>query len=109
MPQLSLYLSEYVGTTKILAGRTEGEKLRKRLKLNSLDKKQDIDIIIIVIPDDLFGIAPSFFLGLFGQSIHSLGDANFKQRYIFECQPILYERIQTFISYASSSVFFKNL
>lgn len=76
--QISPYRSS---GAKIFTGRDNGINARKALDLNSLDN--DDDDINILIPNDTWGINPSFFGGLFEGSIKKLGNG-FNGKYVFK-------------------------
>ena len=52
---------------KIFVGRDRGIEIRKKLQLDVLEEKNDI--IIVLLPMDIWTINPSFFRGLFEQSV----------------------------------------
>lgn len=84
--------------SKVLSGRNEGKLWRKKFKLDNLDK---CDCKVIVdIPEDLFSINISFFLGLFGNSVRKLGEKAFKEKYEFSCDEVIMEDIDTGIKNA---------
>lgn len=63
-------------------GRPEGNDVRKQLKLEKLDgdKKQ----YVITMPSDTTSFNPSFFLGLFYESMKKLSWNGFNQKYVFD-------------------------
>lgn len=74
-------LSKYRGNgAKIFTDRDNGVKARKELELNELDN--GTDTIYVVLPSDTWGINPSFFGGLFEESVKKFGD-NFRDKYVF--------------------------
>jgi len=62
-------------------GRKQGEDARKQLKLDLLDKSDDV--IELVVPKDTTSFNPSFFLGLLYASISRLGVDHFRNKYNF--------------------------
>lgn len=60
-------------------GRTEGEKVREKLNLNACDV--DDNRYTVTIPDDTTSFNPSFFLGLFYDSIEKLKWEGFTGKY----------------------------
>lgn len=63
------------------SGRPEGKDVRENLKLN--DKDKDSKTYIIQMPDDTTSFNPSFYLGLFFDSIKTLGGIEkFSQKYM---------------------------
>ncbi|MCM1179253.1 MAG: hypothetical protein NC347_03275 [Clostridium sp.] len=65
---------------KIFTSRDNGINARSELDLDALDQKSEI--INVLIPSDTWSINPSFFGGLFEDSIKFYGDA-FETHYIF--------------------------
>ncbi len=78
-----LDLARYRGSVenRVLAGREEGKQVRKVAKVEQLD--QLLSIVEVKIPQDLFSLTSSYFLGLFGDSIRELGEARFREHYRF--------------------------
>lgn len=64
------------------AGRPEGQQVRKELRLNQLDT--DDNSYLIVLPDDTTSFNPSFYLGLFFDSIKRLEWEKFHDKYQFD-------------------------
>jgi hypothetical protein len=76
--------------SKFLSGRPSGEAARKHFKLDNLDvipEKVEVDI-----PQDLYGVNISFFLGMFGPSIRKRGTQYFRDHYLFN-GPEVHNRI----------------
>lgn len=70
-------------TIKYLSGRALGEKVRKASNLNELEDK--FEYIIIIMPINVTAINPSYFLGLFGDSVRKcLTEERFLNKFIFE-------------------------
>lgn len=65
--------------SRVYTGRTQGESVRRELKLSSIEK--DNDEIEILIPEETASLNPSFFLGLLYDSIKALGIENFRTKY----------------------------
>lgn len=74
--------------SKVYAGRDRGEFVRVKEELDALDV-QVTDEIEIHVPVDTFSLNSSFFLGLFGDSIRSLGEAEFRRRFRFTGRPVV--------------------
>lgn len=53
--------------SRIFSGRPRGEECRAEMQLDAHDHARDI--VNIIIPNDIFSINMSFFLGLFGRSV----------------------------------------
>lgn len=63
----------------ILAGREKGEKLKKLLNLQELES----DTITIIVPESIYTITTSFFVGMFGDTVKRLGQEKFLEIYNF--------------------------
>lgn len=77
------------------AGRPEGQQVREELKLKTLDT--DVNLYSIVLPDDTTSFNPSFYLGLFFESVKKLGWEKFQEKYQFDYtifRPVLAEVIR---------------
>jgi hypothetical protein len=57
----------------VLAGREKGVAIRNRWGLDKIDKNQEQ--VEIMIPENLYSLNSSYFLGLFGPSVRSLGES----------------------------------
>lgn len=68
---------------KVLSGRDTGILARMSEELEEFDKEKD-SICKVVIPKQIWSLNSSFFLGLFGPSIRSLGEAGFRNKYEFD-------------------------
>ncbi len=68
-------------TQKVFAGREAGQACREFFKLDELDKVGTE--IRVTIPEEVYSVNASFFLGMFGDSIRSLGKDRFRSRYHF--------------------------
>lgn len=84
--------------SKILSGRDEGEAARVKLKMEKLDIS--VNQVKIIVPDDIWSINSSFFLGLFGESIRKMGEDGFREKFIFECSESVSEDVEESIKYA---------
>ena len=67
-------LKDYIESKKVLAGRTNGEDIRKKINLEKIE---------IIIPNDVFSFNSSYFLGMFGESVKKLGKEKFEEKYQF--------------------------
>lgn len=85
-------LKEYRGNNSTMfTGRPQGEHVREKLGLDSLDKKNVK--VCVIIPKGTTSFNPSFFLGLFYDSYSLLGEENFKDKYLFEYKELESEYI----------------
>ena len=84
-------LGKYCSATIVLSGRTKGEKIRKELQLQTIDK--EAEPIAVEVPLGVVSMNSSFFLGLFGPSVRQLGAENFKRKYMFKARPAVVEDV----------------
>lgn len=68
---------------RVFTGRAHGEQLRTRLNLDQDDQTDGLNVTVIV-PANTLSLNSSFFLGLFGPSVRTLGKDGFYTRYTFE-------------------------
>lgn len=92
--ELQKYLSN-VG--EILSGRDTGQIVRKKSNLENEEKKYSK--VIIILPENIIGINPSFFLGFLGDSVRNCSSKDaflekFKIIYDIEKNPYLIEDIE---------------
>jgi hypothetical protein len=66
---------------RVYAGRDRGEAARRDARLADADAAGEA--IVVLIPEDVFSINSSFFLGMFGDSIRLLGEDGFRRQYTF--------------------------
>ena len=69
--------------SKILSGRHFGMQVRKKMKLDEIDKTEEQ--VTIIIPDDIWSLNSSYFIGVFEKSVNYLGEENFRNKYVFQC------------------------
>lgn len=62
-------------------GRPQGKNARKELHLDNIEEK--FDKVKIIIPESTTSFNPSFFLGMFYESIKKLGVKKFNDKYQF--------------------------
>lgn len=97
---LSNYLKNNI---QMLVGRELGSSIREILDLDSIDKNNEI--VIIKIPDNIFCMTSSFFIGLFGPSIIKLDKYRFMYKYKFECNKMIYETIEDGINRSLNKIY----
>ncbi len=68
-------------TQKVFAGREAGHACREFFRLDELDKVGRE--IRVTISEEVYSVNASFFLGMFGDSIRSLGKDRFRSQYHF--------------------------
>ena len=94
-----IVIREYVKKdSKLLSERPNGEKVREQLKLNQKDK--DPYTYEIVIDNDFTSLNSSFWLGMFGESVRTLNEEKFREKYIFKCKDVFLEKIDACIEIA---------
>lgn len=95
-------LKQYIQNKKVLSGRDNGVNLRKRLEIDKIENENDE--IKIIIPQDVFALNSSYFLGWLGKSVRDLGKENFEKKYLFECNEIVKLNIEDGINDALNNI-----
>lgn len=90
-------------SSKVLSGRKDGYEARKKLQIDKIDASQII--VTIYVSPMVYSINPSFFLGLFGQSIEVLGETKFREKYKFDCSDAIMIKIEQGIQRAVNAFF----
>lgn len=72
-------LVQGLGSARVISGRPKGEARRAKEKLDTYDVIPDMGYRLVV-PEKVFSVSSSFLLGLFGDSIRTLGEARFRER-----------------------------
>jgi hypothetical protein len=86
----------------VYTGRSRGEALRRELRLDEADAKEEV--VEIDIPEDTYTISSSFFLGLFGPSVVKAGSKEaFYSYYHFRSPEFLKEVMDGYVSRALQS------
>lgn len=85
MPTIQLNNYRTPGT-RVFSGRERGKAVRDEIDFAALELTKEL--IVIEIPEDTIAFNPSFFLGLFGDTIRRLGRAEFDKKYNFSAKPI---------------------
>lgn len=87
----------------VYAGRPRGERARKQLKLDEQDKNGLV--VNVRVPDDIYSLNSSFFLGLFGPSVIYFGNRNdFLKKYVFNAPSFVIDEIDKGIDRALAEV-----
>lgn len=82
----------------VFTGRSRGEESRRRL---GLDKIGEDEIVEVTIPDDVYTITSSYFLGLFGPSVRKAGSREkFMEKFVFKAPAHVSEKLGDFITRA---------
>ncbi len=66
---------------RVFAGRDRGRAVRNAAQLDAVDQADAT--VEVRVPDDVYSINSSFFLGMFGKSVRNLGAEEFRRRYHF--------------------------
>lgn len=73
----------------VLSGRDLGEKQRQKFSLDNIDK--NTKLYKVIIPKNIVSINPSFFLGVFGNSVRYFkSKEKFLEKYEFDCNENAY-------------------
>jgi len=64
----------------VFTGRERGQQARIDLKLDQLAANE---VVEVRIPEDTYAVTSSFFLGLFGPSVRTLGGEGFARQFQF--------------------------
>lgn len=101
---MEINLAEYIGEkVRVLSGYEFGRWLRRVLQLNRLDRVTGMTVTI-KIPDKLYSLNVSFFLGLFEDSMKYLGVEHFRRKYLFTCTPEIRRCVEDGIRHTYLSV-----
>ncbi|MCD1265534.1 hypothetical protein B5M44_11620 [Shinella sumterensis] len=103
MVEFMIDLSKFTGDRKVrnLSGKERGMAAREDLKLDQLDLTDGQ--VEVIIPEYLDTISPSFFQGLFSQSIAKLqGREGFLRKYQFRASEQLMQWVNIGIRNATS-------
>lgn len=67
--------------TLVFAGRDRGKLVRSKARVDETD--QGGEKVEVRVPEEIFSVTSSFFLGMFALSIQKLGEDAFRQHYVF--------------------------
>ncbi|MBO6510893.1 MAG: hypothetical protein JJ866_24855 [Roseibium sp.] len=80
------------GEVRNLSGHERGQAARAKFGLADLDQANER--VVISIPDFIYTITPSFFQGMFAESVRQLGGRDkFLDRYQFNADPVVLQQI----------------
>ena len=80
----------------VYIGRPKGEATRKKFRLDEIDRSETQ--VIIEIPDDIYSINSSYFLGMFGPSIKFAGSREaFLKKFKFSASDAILSKIDKYI------------
>ena len=89
-------LEELTGAGRVqnLSGRLRGLAAREKFHLEEMDRSGEM--VEVRVPDYVYSMTPSFFQGLFGSSVHALGDDErlFRERFRFVAPAIVLQQIE---------------
>jgi len=85
--------------SRFLSGRPSGELARRHFNLDRLDTDK-VEINDVQIPEDVYAMNLSFFLGMFGPSIRKWGKDGFREHYTFPAKDVHRRIIEEGISRA---------
>ena len=74
----------------VFTGRDRGEDTRRQLKLDSVSGDDDVQV---VIPETVYTVTSSYFLGLLGKSIRDMGLEGFQRVFKFRAPDFLKSRV----------------
>lgn len=87
------------GEVRNLSGHERGVEARRLFKLDELDRLHET--VEVVVPDELYAITPSFFQGMFAESVRALGGRDpFLRRYAFDAPGYVLEQLESAIEYS---------
>ena len=86
------------GEVRNLSGHERGVAARKHFHLDEAD--QSDEEVLIHIPEEIYALTPSFFQGMFAESVHAAGNdrGRFLARFRFAASPIVLRQIDRGIS-----------
>jgi hypothetical protein len=92
MPEIDLTPLTDNGRIHNLSGKAKGQDARAALRVDNFDA---VDCAVdVVVPADLYAISPSFFLGLFSQSLSRFGSREaFLAHYVFRTDQVVLDQI----------------
>jgi hypothetical protein len=86
-------------TGPVYVGRSRGEAIRSRLKIDEMDDGEDR--VTVSIPGATLTVSSSFFLGMFGPSIIKLGNKDaFYRHYEIQAPAHLKSAIDRYVGFA---------
>ena len=90
-------------SSRVFSGRERGLAAREKFNLNVLDHQSGG--VTVVIPEGTYSMNMSFFLGMFGDSVRELGRDEFRQKYLFESDPVHLQSIEEGVNRALKESF----
>ncbi|WP_172492006.1 hypothetical protein [Gluconobacter oxydans] len=97
MTVINLGLAAKEGQVRNLSGKERGEEARSFFGLDDLDNSPSP--VTVEVPDYIYAISSSYFLGLFSKSVLSRGTAeNFLDHYQFDADASIMKQVSHAIS-----------
>ncbi|MCJ9725412.1 hypothetical protein MOV66_31875 [Agrobacterium sp. SHOUNA12C] len=87
-------LNELTGGGEVhnLSGHDRGQAAREKFKIADLDELNEP--VVVNVPGFIYTITPSFFQGMFADSVRHFGDREkFLARYTFNADPVVLQQI----------------
>jgi hypothetical protein len=96
----TINLGELTGNGKVhnLSGRLRGQAARKMFQIDDIDRRDDA--VEVIVPGYVYSLTPSFFQGLFGDSVKAHGNdpSRFLARFRFVAPSIVLEQVERGLS-----------
>lgn len=98
-------LEELTGDGRVqnLSGRLRGLAAREKFHIDDLDRTENV--VEVRVPDYVYSLTPSFFQGLFGDSVNTLGNSEqtFRSHFRFVAPAIILQQIERGLAAALTS------
>lgn len=92
MQQIELNELTRNGEVHNLSGHDRGQAARQKFRIAELDATEEA--VVVNVPSYVYTITPSFFQGMFAESVRHLGDRDrFLARYSFRADPVVLQQI----------------
>lgn len=78
-PHVTVALDQF--GDKVFVGRPKGERARVIAKLDRADERDSN--VTVIVPEGVYSVNSSFFLGMFGPSVRRWREEGFRERYKF--------------------------
>lgn len=101
MIELSLAKILSAGSPNLI-GRDQGEQARETLGIAQLDR--EAEGVVVQVPEQVSAVSSSFVSGLFSESIRTLGENRFREKYTFLAPAPILTQIEHGIERTSASV-----
>ncbi|MGR6430451.1 hypothetical protein ACU5AY_05975 [Rhizobium sp. PAMB 3174] len=94
MKQIQLSELTKNGEVRNLSGHERGLAARQHFKLEEMD--QEAGPVVVLVPRFVYTITPSFFQGMFAESVKRLGDRDkFLAHYSFDAEPVVLQQVES--------------